>query len=374
MDREEARVQREAAAADARVKSKEQKVARKKLIDDVRAVQSLHGMMELLGAVDPKELDIHIGRWETTMILVERHPWIVFGLKDQLFTEPHQTAFDAPLMMGFNEEVLKGKVFWHMDGKILGQLYPVEDSVPAIPDPKGEARFHKDEIQGYRFVLTKRYPDRPAVQEVLNQWIREISEKMGGKKMVESHIGLGPIPDDLIAGSHLPLLDGLRVDFGQLEYMERPHRPTESFCLRVTEGCEGMQQMFIERLVKHNTEAWPLPKGPQLVVVKGEAGCITWDPESGYEDLKIAITMSEHYMSYFIGPKGTNIRELEKRIAGYRRGDAVKITPVCLPGSPQIPVIFTTSRILEQGEVGVLVDFIDEKEAEMYPDSVYDAY
>ncbi len=380
MDREEARQHREMQQALAKGKAEEQETKRQTLVTEIHGASSCHKMMELLGAVDPEDVGIHSGRWETTMTLVERYPHIVFGLKDGLFVALHRDFFLDTLTMGFTKENLKGKIFWHMDARILGLSYPLEDSVPALPATKGRAILFDDEIRSYRMAYTAEVPNRMAVQKKVGGWIREISAAMGGERIVEDHIGLGPIPDDLVADSHLPLLGGLRLDFCQLEHMERKNKPTEAFCIRVVKGCEALHDALVERLVQHNKGAWAHPRneivgdGPQLIAVKGEAGCILWDPATDYAALRNAVTMSEHYMSYFIGPEGSNIRDLEKRIAKSRRGGEVRITPLCLPGSPQFPVIFATSRLLVKGEVDVLLEFIDETAEKMHPEIEYDPY
>lgn len=191
-------------------------------------------------------------------------------------------------------------------------------------------------------------------RHLLQAWVDEINQMPNAIRLIEDTIGLGPISTDV-----RPRV--LELDIS-CEYDTRSKSPTMAFHVNVLEGFENYLDLLLQRLMEHNTEklAKTTKKGSYWVV--GTKGCTKYD-FSGSDPLPDdLVTMPECDMSYFIGPKGENIKQF-MRDSGITKW----ISPMCWPRSPQLPVIFIVPYKLFDLQREALISYIADIDSAMRP-------
>lgn len=308
-------------------------------------------MMEAIDNVAPEAAGIDPKKWLETLVVCRDYPELVYRFRDSLFGADRYTF----------EVACIGTFVWSaIHHGVVSLDYPAGFSKEPYPGARGPMLpVDTNDVYDFRLMMVD------DVHKKLDDWARTVSARHQAREAIEKKLGL-VIPEPVVDSFDgiRPKLRGIDVRIDKYEDIVRRKPRTISFSVRIMAGPVGerMLEDLLKMVVLHNTtHARPYPPTEWLVC---DSGCVRWAPGDDFpED---TLVMSEHYMSYYMGKGGCNIKQFAETNGIYG------VYPTCIPTSPQLPVVFLSKHRLGKGKISALKEYIADVKEDMHP--TYDPY
>lgn len=195
--------------------------------------------------------------------------------------------------------------------------------------------------RGYRFCGSLKELEEMVSKFVTEKNLQDEMSKIYGQEMFDEF-------DD-----NTKILDGICFE-GVSGFCERGRiHKSVGFKLKYPSQLAPYAEELLKRVSFHNMQQTTGPRNKSFFVVT-KTGSVKWT-YGDYDNMPTdVVSFSEIYMSYFIGPKGANIKLFnDYSVMGHSR-----IQPLCLAKSPMLPVIITTQAELTKDQHARVLDYL----------------
>lgn len=312
--------------------------------DKLEALSATANPDEFIRFLEDVSLDnfnIDAETWADLMVWCKANPDVAYV---------NRTCFNFTITRSGFQFVCATNIRVNMDLK----NYP-RDATIKFPASKNLA-----DTSQYRFCGTMEELDKMVINFAQEKNLRSELGKVLGYEIGDDW------EEELITGRNI--LTGIYVDY-YADRIEGYNRKVSTTPFRIHAPVELKEYVneFLGRVCENNFQKSVQPRFQDLFVVT-TTGCAKWKYED-YDNMpKNVVSFSEGDMSYFIGPKGANIKRFNERHEIGKGG----IRPLCIARSPFLPVIVTTPFRLNRDQHAAVLSYIQNTHQKIRDDYYYD--
>lgn len=328
------------------------------LLQAIETAPDVHVFMVSMDQCYPEAYDMDPGEWAAVVGWCKCNPAWAFSVRDNIVGALRRHTLSLAQL---------GHIVWTtLKTKVVMVPYSADaPRVPCIP------RVSDHGPMCYRMYVA---PGQSRLDTLLmlNEWVRDISEDGGGRKLVKDAVGgIESVPCEMVRAFNTTF--GAGMFFSRVQDRARTLHPTIGFTITAIKGGEAMVSRLLERVLVHNmrhvhnpcypdgSSAWVVLETP---LADGQ-GCVKWTVDSvnlsGLPDGVLA--RPEADASYTIGPNGRNI----KRFNQVNKIEQGGLRVVCLPASPQLPIIYMAPYMLTPLQCKAVVDMVRAVDNQVRP-------